>query len=137
MKLTIYFDGQYYAGLIETERSGRYYAYKHLFGKEPNNEEVLHFINYELLGFIENKRGSGIRSSENERRHISPKRLQRQAAKETQKKSLSTKAELALKQSYEENKKNKQIKRKEFLEQHKAHKRQIKVMKRKAKHKGR
>lgn len=112
-------------------------AYRHLFGKEPNSEEVLHFINHELLGLIENKRGSGIRTSEKEQRHISPKRLQRQAAKETQKKSLSTKAELALKQSYEENKKKKQIKKREFLEQHKAHKRQLKIMKRKAKHKGR
>ncbi|MFS0559337.1 YjdF family protein [Terribacillus sp. 179-K 1B1 HS] len=137
MKLTIYFDGQFYAGLVEIETSGRYYAYRHLFGKEPKSEEVLYFVKHELLGLIENKSGSGIQSKEEKQRPISPKRLQRLAAKESQKTSLSTKAELALKQSYEEKKKMKQINKREFMEQQKAHKRQLKVMKRKAKHKGR
>lgn len=137
MKLTIYFDGQFYTGLIETEISGRYHAYRHLFGKEPNSEEVSYFVNHELLGLIENKSGSGIQSKGEKRRHINPKRLQRLAAKESKKVSLSTKAELALSQSYEENKRKKQIRKREFLEQLKAHKRQLKIMKKKAKHKGR
>ncbi|SDC40898.1 Protein of unknown function [Terribacillus halophilus] len=137
MKLTIYFDGQFYAGLVEIETSDCYYAYRHLFGKEPKNEEVLYFVNHELLGLIENKSGSATRSSEVKQRPINPKRLQRLAAKESQKTSLSTKAELALKQSYEEKKKKKQMNKREFMEQQKTHKRQLKIMKRKAKHKGR
>lgn len=137
MKLTIYFDGQFYTGLIEIEISGRYHAYRHLFGKEPNSEEVLYFVNHELLELIENKSGSGIQFKEEKRRPINPKRLQRLAAKESKKISLTTKAELALKQSYEEIKRKKQIRKREFLEQHKAHKRQLKITKKKAKHKGR
>ncbi|WP_271001893.1 DUF2992 family protein [Listeria seeligeri] len=45
MKLTIYFDGSYWCGLIEYEGvEGDYRACKYLFGAEPKASEVEAFI---------------------------------------------------------------------------------------------
>lgn len=52
MKLTIFYDGQFYIGLIEQISENKYKAYKYTFGNEPKGHEVLDFVNKNLLDFI-------------------------------------------------------------------------------------
>ncbi|MFT9820340.1 DUF2992 family protein [Lysinibacillus sp. NPDC056185] len=54
MKLTIFNDGQFYIGLIEHTSENKYKAYKYTFGNEPKDQEVLDFVNNNLLDFIKN-----------------------------------------------------------------------------------
>ncbi|MGE7948500.1 DUF2992 family protein [Lysinibacillus sp. NPDC093688] len=54
MELTIYFDGQFYIGLIENISENKYKAYRYIFGKEPKDQEVFDFVKTNLLDFIKN-----------------------------------------------------------------------------------
>lgn len=67
---------------------------------------------------------------------INPKRLQRQVAKEVNKIGISTKAQEAMKQEYEEKKKSRKKKSKQCREELKEQKYLMKKLKAKAKHKG-
>ena len=42
--LTVYHDGQFWIGLAEHVESGRYGVARIVFGAEPSDEEILHFI---------------------------------------------------------------------------------------------
>lgn len=43
MKLTVYYDGQFWIGVIEVVIEGKLRAVRHLFGKEPKDSEVFAF----------------------------------------------------------------------------------------------
>ncbi|WP_431811012.1 DUF2992 family protein [Lysinibacillus sp. FW12] len=60
MKLTIYYDGQFYIGLIENISENKYKAYRYVFGNEPKDHEVLDFVNKNLFDFINNDKHGGI-----------------------------------------------------------------------------
>ena len=44
MKLTIYFDGSFWCGLVEVEDNGHYQAIRHVFGPEPKDADVWEFV---------------------------------------------------------------------------------------------
>jgi len=53
MKMTIFFDGSFWCGIIEyLDKNGAYRAYRHLFGKEPKNAELLAFVNGQLSSIL-------------------------------------------------------------------------------------
>lgn len=138
MKLTIYYDGQFYIGLIEHISKNKYKAYRYIFGNEPKDQEVFDFVNKNLLDFINNNdKHDGIPIQQNKGKKINPKRLQRKVAKELKKPSISTKAEEALKAEFELRKKEKSVTCKRLKEERKEYIRKIKVQKSKNKHKGR
>lgn len=136
MMLTIYNDGQFWVGVIELRDNKRLKVYRYVFGKEPNTSEVLEFVNHRLLDVINKNEQIGVMDKRKFNKKINPKRLQRQAAKEMQKKGISTKAQEAIKKDIEKNKKeSKKLKkqRKDTFEQRKW---EIKKQKAKEKHKG-
>lgn len=137
MKLTIYHDGQFFIGLIEIISKNRYKAYRYTFGKEPKDQEVLDFVNKDLLKFIETHNQQGILIQQKQRKKLNPKKIQRKVAKEMKQRSISSKAQEALKAEYEERKKEKAVISKQLKEEQKKYIRSIKVQKAKDKHKGR
>lgn len=136
MKLTIYFNGQFYVGLVETISKNTLKAYLHVFGKEPNDQEVLKFIHADLLSLLANHQSDGVPINKSPIKKLNPKRLQRQISKELAQTSISTKAQEAFKKEFEHQKKLKKAKNKEMKEIHKQFKRDLKIEKAKKKHKG-
>ena len=135
MRLTVYFDGQFWCGLIERFDDGILSADRHIFGAEPKDGEIEDFVNHHLVKIIKNT-ASGIGSNLPEIKKINPKRLKKLAALEMKSVSVSTKAQEALQQQLEANKKEKQRIAKDRLEELKEYKRAIAVEKRKKKHRG-
>ena len=138
MKLTIFYNGQFYIGLIESISENKYKAYQYIFGNEPKDQEVLDFVNKDLLDLIKNNdKHDGIPIQQIKVKKINPKRLQRKVAQELKKPSISSKAEEALKAEMQLRKKEKSVTCKRLKEERKEYIRNIKVQKSKNKHKGR
>ncbi|YCA45719.1 YjdF family protein [Bacillus sp. JZ8] len=137
MKLTIYHDGQFWIGMIEIVSDGHLKAFCHVFGGEPKDSEVLTFIYHELSTLIHNSHQSGVHVKQNDLKRINPKRLQRRVAKEMRRTGVSTKAQEAVRQEYEERKKQRKHITKQHREEEKQQKYLLKKKKAKAKHKGR
>ncbi len=93
MKLTIYYDGQFYVGIIEVVQEGRLRAFRHMFGKEPKDVEVLDFVHHQLFQIVSRSEQEGIRIEAEAKGKINPKRLQRQVSKEMKNAPISTKAQ--------------------------------------------
>ena len=136
MSLTIYHDGQFWIGIIEVVEGGKLKAFRYVFGPEPKDTEVLDFICDRLLEVINQSAHAGIDVKIKSKKKVNPKRLQRQVAKERNKVGISTKAQEAMKQAYEEKKKSRKKKAKRYREELKEQKYSIKKQKAKAKHKG-
>src|SRR5699024_11180171 len=103
MELSIFHDGQFFIGLIEYKYDNKSKFAKHTFGSEPDDEEILIFIEKYLLILIENTQTS-VRTKRRKQR-VNPKRQQRQVSKEQKKPKDLTKAQLALKKEQELKKK--------------------------------
>ncbi len=90
--LTVYHDGQFWVGLAEHVEDGRYGVARIVFGAEPSNEEILHFITgkWAMLSFF------GDESTEASKPAKNPKRRAREAAKALKQPAMSTKAQQAL-----------------------------------------
>lgn len=136
MKLTVFFDGQFWVGVVEQHVQGRVKAGKYLFGSEPKDQDVLAFVQNQLDSLIDRlsqavESGRAVRE-----RRINPKRLARQVAREVEQRGISSHAQEALKLEYEKRKKEKQVYSRQQREEMKDRKREIKVQKAKAKHRG-
>lgn len=103
MKLTVYFDGQYWVGVVEAENAGRMIMARHVFGPEPSNPDVLSFVTCELDQLIDRSLPVA-QEKENIhlRKRINAKRLRRMAAKESRSSGIGTKAQKALKEAMEQ-----------------------------------
>ncbi|WP_246092747.1 YjdF family protein [Terrilactibacillus laevilacticus] len=111
-------------------------AYRYIFGKEPKDQDVLDFVNKRLLKLIDTHKQCGIPIEKRHKKKNS-KKLQRKVAKELKKRSISTKAQEALKDEFETSKKEKAENDKQLKEDKKAYIRKIKVQKAENKHRGR
>ncbi|MEK5174333.1 YjdF family protein [Heyndrickxia sp. FSL W8-0496] len=137
MKLTIYYDGQFYVGLVETVSNHHLKAYRYIFGNDPKDHEVLDFIYQDLPRLIANQQQKGIPVEKKSLKKINPKRLQRMVSKELKQIGTSPKAQDAIKEEYTQRKKEKIIRNKQLKEEQKELKRKLKIQKKKNKHKGR
>ena len=45
---TIYFDGQFWCALVEQCRDGKSYAGRFVFGAEPSNPEIIHWMMHDF-----------------------------------------------------------------------------------------
>lgn len=90
--LTVYHDGQFWVGLAEHVKDGRYGVARIVFGGEPSNEEILQFVTseWEKLSFF------GDKVTETSKPAKNPKRRAREAAKALKQPAMSTKAQQAL-----------------------------------------
>lgn len=136
MKLTVYFDGQFWVGVVEEHVQDKVKAGKYLFGAEPKDQEILEFVQKQL-DTLTGKLSLAVEigRATNERR-INPKRLARQVAREVEQKGISSSAQEALKLEHEKRKKEKQVYSRQQREEMQDRKREIKVQKAKAKHRG-
>lgn len=94
MKLTIYFDGSFWCGLVEEDSNNHYQAIRYVFGPEPKDSEVLDFIAKRLPQLLEQS-GSVISKQKAEKK-MSPKRMQRLINREKRQPVVSTKAQMAM-----------------------------------------
>ncbi|MDQ7192713.1 YjdF family protein [Staphylococcus felis] len=133
MKLSIYHDGQFFVGLVKYNQSKKSKFVKYTFGKEPDYDEILWFIDKLLLTSLDKTKTTvNIKKSV---KRVNPKRLQRQVAKEQKQHKNLTKAHEAIKVEQELNKKERKIKNKTKRDVLKEKKRRIKQLKAKEKHK--
>jgi len=136
VKLTVFYDGQFWVGVVEEIVNGKLKAGKYLFGSEPKDQEVFAFVNTKLLDFV-NGLSEQLPVEDRRPGKLNPKRLARQAAREMKAHGVSTFAQAALQLEYEKRKKEKQIVRRDRREELKEYKREIKLKKAKEKHRGR
>ncbi len=130
--LTILFDDPFWIGLLESIEGEQMQVCKFIFGPEPTDQEVLEFIN---------KNWNHLKYSkpivaEVKSKPKNPKRMQREARKQTLTTGIGTKSQQALKQQQEENKQERKSISKEMREEEKERKFELKQAKRKEKHKG-
>ncbi|MGE6258267.1 YjdF family protein [Heyndrickxia sporothermodurans] len=136
MHLTIYFDGQFWVGIIETLENNKLKAYRYVFGNEPKDVEVLHFVHHQLQSVIWKHSQSGIDIETKLKQKVNPKRMQRQISKEMKKIGLTTKAHEAIKQELVEKKQHQQAKERKHKEETIQRKYMLKKQKAKQKHRG-
>lgn len=98
--LTVHFDGQFWVGTVERVDGGSLTAARVVFGAEPSDEEAYRFV-LERWGEL---RFSPEVEATRARRAKSPKRRQREAAKEAARSAPSTKAQVALAEMREQDK---------------------------------
>lgn len=136
MKLTIFYDGQFYVGVVEIVDGNTLRAYRNIFGQEPKDQDVLEFIYNDLSSLIERNKQKGLITDQTIQKKINPKRLQRIVSKERKQVGVSTKAQEAIKEEYALRKKEKLDKNKQLRDKHKQYKREKKTQKAKNKHRG-
>ncbi|MGA9173289.1 MAG: YjdF family protein [Thermoactinomyces sp.] len=135
MKLTVFWNGQFWVGVIEEWNGKRLRASQWIFGGEPKDEEILRFVQRHMISVIEEAHSSVL--ADRKEKRMNPKRLARQAAKEVRQKGVSTFAREAIKLEYERRKQERKQAVKEQKEEEARQKRELKVLKRKEKHRGR
>jgi len=135
MKLTVFYDGQYWVGVVEESTEGKLRAGRFIFGSEPKDQEVIQFIYTKLLDFMDGL-SEEVELGHQLTRKINPKRLARMAAREVNTNGVSTFAQAAIQLEYEKRKKEKQNLSRERRDEMKAYKRDIKLKKAKEKHRG-
>ncbi|MEI1420942.1 YjdF family protein [Bacillus cabrialesii] len=136
MKLTVYYDGQFWVGVIEAVNSGKLRAFRHVFGKEPKDPEVLDFVHHQLLHTISQTEQEGVSLKGQPQKKINPKRLQRQVSKEVKHAGVTSKAQEAIKLELEARKQKKKQCTKEMREHVKEQKYILRKQKAKKKHRG-
>jgi Protein of unknown function (DUF2992). len=136
MKLTVYHDGQYWVGVLEDQNEGKLRAARFVFGSEPQDEEILRFVRT-MMGELINQVSEQAEVKSVKRAKVNPKRLARMAAAEVSRKGITTYAQEALKLEHESRQRVRQSLSKQRREELEARKRELKVQKAKAKHRGR
>ena len=135
IKLTVFFEGIFWVGVFERTCQGKYEVTRVVFGAEPKDYEVYDFIlhNFYKLKFSSPEE---VDPDEVKDKKINPKRLQREIRKETECSGVGTKAKLAMKLQYEDNKTERKKNSKEEKEAEKDRKFQLREEKKLKKHRG-
>ncbi len=133
VKLTVFFEGIFWVGVFEKISEERYEAARVVFGSEPKDYEVYDFIlkNFNRINF-----SSSMELESIEEKRINPKRLQREVKKEVENSGASTKAQLAVKEQYEQLKLQRKRFSKEEKEEQLKRKFDLRQQKKKEKHRG-
>ncbi len=135
MKLTVFFDGQFWIGLIERQSETKQYSSLFTFGEEPGDSQIYEFVNNDLLNII-NKQSEFVEANVLQMRKINPKRQKRIASKEMAANPLSTKSQEAIQKQLEKDKKERKLISREQKEEKLQYKREKTIEKKKQKHRG-
>ena len=132
-KLTVYFENPFWVGVFGRIEDEKLSVCKVTFGAEPKDYEVLEFVvkNYSQLKFSPSVDVKVRKEAKN------PKRIQRQARKQSAQSGIGTKSQQALQQQREENKLIRKAISRRKREAEKQRQYDLKQQKRKEKHKGR
>jgi Protein of unknown function (DUF2992) len=108
MQLTIYHDGRFWVAVVEVTDGENLTAYKHAFGSEPTDPEILEFVNKILPKLILENHSSRasikIEKTNEFDKKRNPKRASREAAKATKVRGVSTFAQEVLRAQIENRK---------------------------------
>lgn len=98
--LTVYYDGQFWVGIVEHVEDGRLSACRIVFGAEPSDEEILQLVvrKWESLQLLGETDAAPLKIAK------SPKRRLREAARELSRRPMSTKSQQALSEARESQK---------------------------------
>ena len=131
-KLTVFFEKPFWVGIFEHIEDGKLSVAKVTFGSEPKEYEVQEYIQkyYSSLKF-----SPAVDTVVKEAKR-NPKRMQREAKKQTQETRLGTKAQQALKLQQKQNKQERKVKIRERKEAEKLRMFDLKQQKKREKHKG-
>ena len=132
-KLTVYFENPFWVGVFERIENGKLSVCKVTFGAEPKDSDVWEFVlkNYYRLRFSPSVDVAVKTETAN------PKRLQREARKQTALSGIGTKSQQALQLQREESKLERKTLSREQREAEKQRQFELKQQKRKEKHRGR
>jgi len=130
--LTVFFEDPFWVGVFERIENDKLSVCKITFGAEPKDYEVWDFIlqHYYQLKFSPSVDVVVKKETSN------PKRLQREAHRQTEVKGIGTKSQQALQLQREENKLERKSVSREFREAEKQRQFELKQQKRKEKHRG-
>ena len=130
--LTVFFEDPFWVGVFERIENSKLSVCKVTFGAEPKDYEVGDFIlrNYYQLKFSPSVDVAVKKEATN------PKRLQREAHRQTESKGIGTKSQQALQLQREENKLERKVISREMREAEKQRQFELKQQKRKEKHRG-
>lgn len=98
--LTVFFEAPFWVGVFERTVAGKLSACRVMFGAEPKEYDIYALIlaQYHQLSY------SPTVEAETRAYHDNPKRMQREAHRQTQQKGVGTKAQQALKLQQEQQK---------------------------------
>ena len=132
-KLTVFFEDPFWVGVFERVTKERLSVSKVTFGAEPKEQEVYAFVlnQYNCLRF------SPAVMVAVKQAGTSPKRLQREARRQTQQTGIGTKSQQALKLQQEQWKAQRKAGAQEKREEEKERKFLLRQKKKKQKHRGR
>lgn len=132
-KLTVFFEEPFWVGVFEAISDEKLSVCKVTFGAEPRDFEVNDFI----LKYFDRLHFSPAVSTVVKESSKNPKRVQREARKQTDICGIGTKSQQALKLQQEQMKIERKHESRERLEAEKQRKFELKQQKRKEKHRGR
>ena len=101
-QFTVFFDGQYWVGVLEIVEDQQLRAARHVFGAEPTGPELYEFALHRFAALAAQARKSSampIDKAESTRRPGNPKRAARMLAKQRAAPPVSTAAQQALKEA--------------------------------------
>ena len=132
--LTVYFDGQFWVGVCERNDETGYAAAKVVFGAEPDDQELFTLVtrDYDRFRFSD-----PVAHHSSEIKKISPKRIQRQISRTLSAEGVCTKAQQAIKAEQEKRAAEKKKTAKQQKEQSVQQKFDLRMQKKKKKHRGR
>ncbi len=130
--LTVYFEDPFWVGVFERTDRGKLSAAKVTFGAEPKDSEVYEYV---LRNCQEIRFSPAVAAVESKTAH-NPKRLQREAKRQTSAKGIGTRSQQAIKLLQEQNKLERKHQSREQKEAEKERKFELKQLKKSEKHRG-
>ena len=132
-QLTVYFEDPFWVGVFERAENGKLSVCKATFGAEPKDYDVWDFVlnNYYRLRF------SPQVDADIKKRPANPKRMQREARRQTEAAGVGTKSQQALQMQREENKLERKVISRMQREAEKQRQFELRQQKKKEKHRGR
>ena len=134
--LTVFFEDPFWVGVLERQTNGELQAARHVFGAEPAPAEVLEFALC-LMNRLVEQSSVALAVEAPERRAANPKRAARAASKALAQRGSSTQSQEALRIQLEQNKQIREQRSKAERQATADYKRQLKLEKAKARHRGR
>ena len=132
-KLTVFFEDPFWVGVFERIENGKLSVCKVTFGSEPKDYEVWEFV----LKYYYQLKFSPSVDVVVKKEATNPKRVQREARKQSASSGIGTKSQQALQLQREENKLERKTISREQREASKDRQIELKTQKRKEKHRGR
>ena len=133
VKLTVLFEEPFWIGIFEYMTDGRMQVSKVTFGSEPKDSEIYDFI---LKNYFRLRQSPAVKAEIKEMPK-NPKRIQREAKKQTLNTGIGTKSQQALQLQREEMKTERKTISKEQRLAEKERRFELRQQKQKEKHKGR